>query len=161
MTKKIYNMDECIKDLRSFANQVELANQRQFANALRKIADYLKTLPKEPEVIEWIPVGNTFPENEQEVEISCVRRYIGAGNSEVENHFTARAFYEDGTMTTENSNFVWDDYDNWEYIEEKDEYIIPEGWWEYVTFGESFCIVDAEVIAWRPVGEPYRKEVAG
>lgn len=83
---------------------------------------------------KWIPVSERLPENEEEVEISCVRRYIGAGDEKKERHFTARAFYSDGTMTTEDSDFAWNDIDNWEYDEEKDAYIIPEGWWEYVTF---------------------------
>lgn len=106
----------------------------------------------------WIPVSEHLPKNEEEVEISCIRRYIGAGDREKKCHLTARAFYTDGTMTTEDSCFMWDDCDDWEYDEEKDAYIIPEGWWEYVTFSEQFGVVDAEVAAWRPISEPYKEE---
>lgn len=106
----------------------------------------------------WIPCKERMPENETEVEISCIRRYIGAGNEKKVRHLTARAFYTDGTMSTEDSNFVWDDCDNWEYDEEKDAYIIPEGWWEYVTFSEEFGVVDAEVVAWMPLPEPWKGE---
>lgn len=38
----------------------------------------------------------------------------------------------------------------------KDAYVIPEGWWESVSFAEEFFAVDAKVIAWRPLPEPYR-----
>ena len=104
----------------------------------------------------WIPCSEKFPENEQEVEISCKRTYIGAGDEKKTAYLTARAFYTDGTMDTENSCFAWNDYDNWEYDEEKDAYIIPEGWWEYVTFSEELGVVDAEVLAWMPLPEPYK-----
>lgn len=107
---------------------------------------------------KWIPCSERMPENEKEVEISCIRRYIGAGDKKEVAYFTARAFYTDGTMTTEDSAYVWEDCDNWEYNEEKDAYIIPEGWWECVTFSEEFGVVDAEVIAWKPLPEPYKGE---
>lgn len=106
----------------------------------------------------WIPCSERMPENEKEVEISCIRRYIGAGDKKKVAYFTARSFYTDGTMTTEDSAYVWEDCDNWEYNEEKDAYIIPEGWWECVTFSEEFGVVDAEVIAWKPLPEPYKGE---
>lgn len=108
----------------------------------------------------WIPCSERLPDNETEVEICCVRKYIGAGDEKKVCRFTARAFYTDGTMTTEDSSYVWEDCDNWEYNEEKDAYIIPEGWWECVTFSEQFGVVDAEVIAWMPLPEPFRKEGA-
>ena len=107
---------------------------------------------------KWIPCSEKLPQNEEEVEITCIRRYIGAGDEKKTAHLTARAFYIDGTMTTEDSNFAWDDCDNWQYDEEKDAYIIPEGWWEYVTFSEEFSVVDAEVIAWKPLDEAYKGE---
>ena len=107
---------------------------------------------------QWIPCSERLPENETEVEISCIRKYIGAGDKKKVAYFTARAFYTDGTMTTEDSSYVWEDCDNWEYDEEKDAYIIPEGWWECVTFSDEFGVVDAEVIAWQPLQKPYKGE---
>ena len=106
---------------------------------------------------KWIPCSERFPENEQEVEISCKRTYIGSGDEKRTTYFTARGFYTDGNMNTEDSGFWWEDCDNWEYDEEKDAYKIPEGWWEYVTFSERFGVVDAEVLAWKPLSEPYKK----
>lgn len=107
---------------------------------------------------KWIPVSEGLPENETEVEICCVRKYIGAGDEKKISRITARAFYTDGTMTTEDSSFTWEDTNDWEYVEEKDAYIIPEGWWEFVTFSEQFSAVDAEVIAWMPLPEPYKEK---
>ena len=111
-----------------------------------------------PVVHGWIPCSERLPENETEVEISCIRSYIGAGDEKKVSHFTTRAFYTDGTMTTEDSNFLWKVGDNWEYDEEKDAYIIPECWWVYVAFSEDFGVVDDKVIAWMPLPEPYKGE---
>lgn len=43
------------------------------------------------------------------------------------------------------------DYIDMEYDEDADAYIIPEGWWESIEFGETFSAVDMPVLAWRPL----------
>lgn len=102
----------------------------------------------------WILCGRELPENEREVEITYTWKHPDG------RHFygTARAMHTDGTMTTDDSAYNWEDIDDWEYCEEKDDVYIPEGWWECVAFGESFSAVDQEVIAWKPLAEPYRLE---
>lgn len=103
----------------------------------------------------WIPVeSGKLPENEKEVEITFTRKNYKTGETL---YLTARAFYEDGTTTTEDSAYGWDETDNWEYCEEKDACIIPEGWYEGVSFAEVFGIVDMPVIAWRYLTEPYQQ----
>lgn len=70
---------------------------------------------------------------------------------------TARAFYEDGAKTEEDSiRMCYDcDYcDDWEYDEESDSYIIPKGWYESVRFAEDTAVIDVPIIAWRYI-EPY------
>lgn len=102
----------------------------------------------------WIPCGKEMPKNEQEVEITYTWKHPD-GRSFYE---TARAFHTDGTVTTEESGYNWEDTDDWEYCEEKDDVYIPEGWWECVAFCETFSSVDQKVIAWRPCPKPYRPE---
>jgi len=103
----------------------------------------------------WILCSDRMPENEQDVEITYVRKnYLTGGKC----YHTARAFYEDGTLTTENSAHSWYEMDNWEYDEITDSYIIPEGWFESLHFTEEFGIVDMPVIAWRPILEPYKEK---
>lgn len=103
----------------------------------------------------WIPVeSGKLPENEKEVEITFTRKNYKTGETL---YLTARAFYEDGTTTTEDSAYGWDETDNWEYCEEKDACIIPEGWYEGISFAEVFGIVDMPVIAWRYLTEPYQQ----
>lgn len=101
----------------------------------------------------WIPCSERLPENEKEVEITYTRQDYKTGKIL---YLTARAFYEDGTLTTEDSGYGWGETDNWEYCEEKDACIIPEGWYEGVSFSEEFGIVDMPVIAWRYLTEPYK-----
>ncbi len=106
----------------------------------------------------WIPVeSGKFPENEEEVEITFVSKHYGTGETL---YSTARAFYEDGTFTTDDSAFNWYD-ENFKYEEEKDAYIIPEGWYEGVSFAEEFGFVDMPVIAWRYLTEPYQQNICG
>lgn len=105
------------------------------------------------EQTRWIPVTERLPENEQEVEITYVRKNWKTGEPL---YFTCRAFYTDGTMNTEDSNYSWNEIDNWEYNENLDAYIIPEGWWEIVHFAEEYGCVDQPVVAWRPLLDPYK-----
>ena len=76
-----------------------------------------------------------------------------------EAHITT-AIYEDGTIRENDSIWGWTDIDG-EYDEEGDCYIIPQGWWEYRHFNPDEVynnLVDAEVLAWMPLPEPYRME---
>ena len=100
----------------------------------------------------WIPCSEKLPENEQEVEITYVNKHWKTGEPL---YFTCRAFYTDGTMNTEESDYTWNEIDNLEYSEKLDAYIIPEGWWECVSFAEEYAAVDLPVIAWMPLPKPY------
>lgn len=67
-----------------------------------------------------------LPEPEKEVEIAYYNDYS-------EKYYTARAFYEDGNVHSEDSIMDGgeDGWECWcEYCEETDDYIIPEGWLE-------------------------------
>lgn len=101
----------------------------------------------------WIPCELRLPDNEQEVEVTYVNKHWKTGEPL---YFTCRAFYTDGTMNTEESDYTWNEIDNLEYNEKLDAYIIPEGWWECVSFAEEYAAVDLSVIAWMPLPEPYK-----
>lgn len=104
-------------------------------------------------VDDWIPCSERLPENELDVEITYIREHYLTGEKL---YLTARAFYEDGTYTTEDSAYSWDEADDWEYDEKTESYKIPEGWFESVSFAERFEAVDMPVIAWRPIAKPYK-----
>lgn len=96
----------------------------------------------------WIPVSERLPKNEKGVEVTYVRSFNNTRS-------TCRAFYMDGNMWSRQSLYHWD-LSNVDIDEEQDDFKIPEGWYEWVDFTEEFNAIDEKVIAWRPVGEPYK-----
>ena len=54
---------------------------------------------------------------------------------------------------------MWDESNiELEYDEAADAYIIPEGWWECVRYGDEFSVVDDFVTHWMPTPEPPEKD---
>ena len=92
---------------------------------------------------EWINVKDKLPENEKRVLI-CSERKLYNGNIV---QIRTIAMYEDGTMHTENSKYSWEDSE-FEYCEETDDYIIPQGWFEQNMYCEVFGVVDDVVTHW-------------
>lgn len=102
---------------------------------------------------EWISVKDGPPENEKDVLI-CVKRrhYCEPGKYIL---LVVKAFYTDGKHNTEHTGYVWDvEYLDMEYDEENDAYLIPEGWWESVDYGEECAAVSDFVTHWMPLPEP-------
>ena len=112
----------------------------------------LPTIEAEP---KWIPVSERLPKPEETVLISCKRTYFGKKKPF---YFVAYAFYEDGTIWGANSEYAWIDVDNWEWDDKKDDFLIPEGWFEEVHFSDEFDAVDCKVTAWMPLPEPYKMD---
>ena len=101
----------------------------------------------------WIPYPMFSPKPETPVDITYRRKGWKAGKWL---YYTARAVYEDGSVAAGDSRFNWDECMELDYDEERDEYLIPKGWWESVSFNDHFAPVDMEVVAWRPVAQPCR-----
>lgn len=117
-------------------------------------ADELERLCEDREKYGWHNLRKNpddLPPNEEAVEIAFVNPYTGK-------YWTARAFYEDGTMHSEDSIFGGELYEWCEYDEDADDYIIPVGWFEHVMFGEFYTEINGKfVIAWREI-EPFEPE---
>lgn len=99
---------------------------------------------------------NDLPEVEHEVEVAYITKCTNG------KAITARAVYEDGSITQLESAFDWEEYvgndGECNYNKEKDEYMIPVGWFESHWYGED-CheMYDAEIIAWREI-EPFKEK---
>lgn len=117
------------------------------------IADFL--IDNGVTIQKWIPVSERLPENEVDVLILAERRLYGIHETDGRKRYiVATAFHTDGKMNTEDSGYNWELWDTGaEYDEEADAYIIPEGWWEAVRYGEEFSAVDDFVTHWWPVPE--------
>ena len=65
------------------------------------------------------------------------------------------AHYEDGNVFSEDSAWYWEDLPDWgTYDEERDDYRIPEGWWEYRHFNPDDVYnnkIDCPVVGWMPM----------
>lgn len=105
----------------------------------------------------WISVEDRLPGPEKEVLILAVRKnealqYTGT--------VITTAMYEDGKISTEDSEWNWYDLD-FDYDEENDRYLIPRGWWEYRHYNPDDvynCCVDDVVTHWMPLPDLPGKE---
>lgn len=125
---------------------------REAADLIEHLTDRCARYAEEIAVLQerekWVPVTERLPENEKDVLILFERAGLRGDVYRV----VGKAFYTDGKTNTENSAYVWEtDYIDMEYDEDADAYIIPEGWWESIEFGETFSAVYMPVLAWRPL----------
>ena len=121
---------------------------------IEKIADNL--IANGVTVQKWIPVTERLPKNEVDVLILAERRLYGIRELDGKKvPIVAKAFHTDGKMNTEESCYNWElDNVDMVYDEEADAYIVPEGWWESVVYGEEFSAVDDFATHWMPLPEP-------
>ena len=148
-------LEECTasEDAVSYVNSEDAGTLKAAIEALEKQEQY-----------RWIPVTERLPKCEQEVLICTKKKtYIHekSGFEWCVNPIVTPAMYEDGTMLEVNSKWHWEDCDWAGWDEEEDCGIISEGWWENRQFnpdGEYNHAIDVEVVAWRPIPEPYTEE---
>lgn len=105
---------------------------------------------------EWISVKDRLPENEQVVLICAKRRRYCYPDKFI--RIIAKAFYTDGKHDADHSAYRWDYDVDMYYDEERDAYIVQEGWWESVEYAENFYAVDDEVTHWMPFPEKPKEE---
>lgn len=144
-------MPEYIERAVAFDAITDLAGKaptRSAYEAVWKSARALKKIPAADVVpsLCWIPITEHLPKPETEVMIVCNRNG---------RRFIATAIHEDGTLFVGDSNWNWNDICEYgRYDEERDDYIIPECWWESRCFTPDDvynCPVDCEVTHWMPM----------
>lgn len=117
--------------------------------ALTDVLDYIDTTPSavlETDAQYWRNPETDPPEVETEV-LVLYRRYDYLG--------ITTAQYEDGNVFAQDSEWNWEDLPDWgTYDEERDDYRIPEGWWEYRHFNQDDVYdnkIDCPVVGWMPL----------
>lgn len=154
------NIDEAIKHAKEIAeNQYICKECQEEHKQLAEWLEELSTMREKEEKYRWHDLRknpNDLPEIEHEVVVAYTTPYTNRKT------ITARAVYEDGSITQPESAFDWEEYvgndGECDYSKEKDEYMIPVGWFESHWYGEE-CheMYDAKIIAWREI-EQFEEE---
>lgn len=98
---------------------------------------------------EWISVKDRLPGPEERVLVCTETHYTGKSYKRI-----TTAMYEDGTVWREKSDWNFNEFDNLgEYDEERDDWKIPEGWWEYTLYNDDNgnYPIDDVVTHWMPL----------
>lgn len=118
--------------------------------ALDDVLDYIDSTPTialEADAQRWRNPETDPPKVEEDVLILFETACGGYG--------ITTAHYEDGTVLSKKSAFYWEDLPDWgTYDEERDDYKIPKGWWEYRYFDPDDVYnnqIDRPVVGWMPL----------
>lgn len=132
--------------------QIEIAGYTEKIEewlVLEKVTSELKKFPTiDPETLRptWRNPETDPPKVETEVLV--LYRYNGYMG-------ITTAHYEDGNVFSQDSEWNWEDLPDWgTYDEERDDYRIPEGWWEYRHFNPDDVYnnkIDCPVVGWMPL----------
>ena len=151
-SKLIEELREKAFELMDIAEEDMNSEYFERAEAYREAIEIVK----KHENKDWISVKERLPDCEVEVQITARRKY-----KDKYFYIVTNAYYEDGTMLEEDSSWNWIESDFENFDEEADCYLIDEGWWEYRHYNPDEVynnVVEDEVIAWKPLTQPYKGE---
>ena len=130
-----------------------------YTAAINQDKNFIKTvemvIEETPTVYAWHDLRKNpddLPEVEREVEVACL------ADSGITTY--THGLYENGKVRESKSKWYWCElYMYGIYCEDIDEYLIPEGWWEWSHYNpERYSnIIDDKIIAWREI-EPFERE---
>lgn len=118
--------------------------------ALDDVLDYIDTTPTV--ALETVAQYWRNPETDPpEVETEVLILY----RNDIDGYEITTAHYEDGSVFLQDSVWYWEDLPDWgTYDEERDDYKIPKGWWEYRHFNPDEVYnnqIDRPVVGWMPL----------
>ena len=147
-------LEDLKKELKDLEGSVEALTVEEAAED--EIED-LKKLPViDPE--KMIPAWRDPDKDPPKVETEVLILY----RNEIDGYEITTAHYEDGNVFLQDSVWYWEDLPDWgTYDEERDDYKIPEGWWEYRHFNPDDVYnnkIDCTVVGWMPLPEKLKKE---
>lgn len=118
--------------------------------ALDDVLDYIDTTPTA--ALETVAQYWHNPETDPpKVETEVLILY----RNDIDGYGITTAHYEDGSIFLQDSKWYWEDLPDWgTYDEERDDYKIPKGWWEYRHFNPEEIYnnwIDRPVVGWMPL----------
>lgn len=140
-------LEDLKKELKDLEGSVEGLTVEEAAED--EIED-LKKLPViDPE--RMIPAWRDPDKDPPKVETEVLVLY----RNDIDGYGITTAHYEDGNIFLQDSEWYWEDLPDWgTYDEERDDYKIPEGWWEYRHFNPDEVYnnqIDRPVVGWMPL----------
>ena len=112
--------------------------------------DAQKTVVAAPTVSLW-PEWRDPDKDPPKVETEVLILY----RNDIDGYGITTAHYEDGSVFLQDSVWYWEDLPDWgTYDEERDDYKIPKGWWEYRHFNPDEVYnnrIDRPVVGWIPL----------
>ena len=151
---RLIDADALRKRIEEWIQEEESNYYRDIENAttgyvLDDVLDYIDTTPTvalETDAQRWHNPETDPPKVETEVLVLYHRYgYLGI----------TTAHYEDGNVFSEGSEWNGENLPDWgTYDEERDDYRIPEGWWEYRHFNQDDVYnnkIDCAVVGWMPL----------
>ncbi|MBQ2920141.1 MAG: DUF551 domain-containing protein [Oscillospiraceae bacterium] len=118
----------------------------------KRIGELEAELAKLREENRWVPVEERKPDPETRVWVMAERR-TNKGTYNV----ATTGMYEDGSVWREDSSWYWEEdflsACNAEYDEDRDDWKVPEGWYEYCVYNEDGKqgAIDDFVTHWKPM----------
>ena len=148
---RLVDIEELLADLKRKLKNLEGDTEALTCEeAVEDEIEELKRLPiidSEKIIPLWRDPNKNPPKVEEEVLILYRNEISGYG--------ITTAHYENGNVFSEDSKWYWEDLpDCGTYDEERDDYRIPEGWWEYRHFDSDDVYnnkIDRPVVGWMPL----------
>ena len=158
MAKRIVDIGPFLEELRKeLLDREGTTEVLTLEEAVEDEIEDLERLPvinPEKMILAWCDPDKDPPKVETEVMI-LYRNEIGG-------YGITTAHYENGNVFSEDSKWYWEDLSDFgTYDEERDDYKIPEGWWEYRHFNPDEVYnnqIDLPVVGWMPLPEKLKKE---
>lgn len=158
MAKRIVDigpfLEELRKELLDWEGTTEVLTLEEAVEDEIEDLERLPVINPEKMILAWRNPDKDPPKVEEEVLILYCNSIGGYG--------ITTAHYENGNVFSEDSKWYWEDLPNFgTYDEERDDYRIPEGWWEYRHFNPDEVYnnrIDRPVVGWMPLPEKLKKE---
>ncbi len=157
--KRIVDIGPPLEDLKNELEGLKGATEvLTVEEAAEDEIEVLKKLPViDPE--KMIPAWRNPDKDPPKVETEVLILY----RNEIGGYGITTGHYENGNIFSEDSKWNWEDLPDWgTYDEERDDYRIPEGWWEERHFNPDEVYnnqIDRPVVGWMPLPKlPWEEE---